>query len=98
MPDRIFNMQHRYARIFQPLSESGILISEMKRFVKTDTQKKLSRNKKVHTYKVLIRMLTTFGSRLRFHLRSVFIAQKGVPLLRITKATANHLSARILEV
>lgn len=52
MPDRIFNMQHRYARIFQPLSESGILISQMKRFVKTDTQKKLSRNKKVHTYKV----------------------------------------------
>lgn len=98
MPDRIFNMQHRYARIFQPLSESGILISQMKRFVKTDTQKKLSRNKKVHTYKVLIRMLTTFGSRLRFHLRSVFIAQKGVPLLRITKATANHLSAHILEV
>lgn len=43
-------------------------------------------------------MLTTFGSRLRFHLRSVFIAQKGVPLLRITKATANHLSAHILEV
>ena len=34
-------MQHRYTRIFQPLSESGILISQMKRFVKTDTQKKL---------------------------------------------------------
>ena len=93
MIDRIVDVQNLYSGLLQLHAKQSILVSQMKRLIKTDFQKSIPAYHKIHTDKSIVRFLVSLPGRLFFNSHSVFITQYGIgrnTLTRINESATNH--------